>query len=121
MWGLMRRKKMPSKSKSKGNRFERAIVDTIQQHISGRDAQRAWGSNGEALGMHAEVDLIFSEKHAEDSREQWNKTYKVQAKCRKNIAKFLKPSSNVDMQMVKEDRGQIYVIMELDSFLELIG
>tara|TARA_Y100000034_G_scaffold136729_1_gene215274 strand:- start:2014 stop:2352 length:339 start_codon:yes stop_codon:yes gene_type:complete len=111
---------MPSKSKSKGNRFERAIVDTIQQHISGREAQRAWGSNGEALGMHAEVDLIFSEKHGGDFREEWNKTYKVQAKCRKSIAKFLKPSENVDMQIVKEDRGTTYAIIELDKLLELI-
>jgi hypothetical protein len=111
---------MPSKSKSKGNRFERAIVDAIQQHVSGREAKRAWGSNGEALGMHAEVDLIFSEKHGEGRAEAWNKTYKVQAKCRKNIAKFLKPSENVDMQIVKEDRGTTYAIIELNKLLELI-
>ena len=111
---------MPSKSKSKGNRFERAIVDSIQHHGTKREAQRAWGSNGEALGMHAEVDLIFSEKLGGEFREQWNYTYKVQAKCRKNIAQFLKPSQNVDMQIVKEDRGKTYAIIELDKLLELI-
>lgn len=111
---------MPSKSKEKGNRFERAIVDIIQRHVSGREAQRAWGSNGEALGMHAEVDLIFSEKHGGDYREEWNKTYRVQAKCRKNMAQFLKPSENVDMQIIKEDRGKTYAVIELDKLLELI-
>jgi len=107
---------MPSPSKAKGNRFEREIVKRIESQD--REAKRAWGSNGEALGMHAEVDLIFSEKDGIDMAG-WNKTYKVQAKCRKNIASFLKPSEHVDMQIVKEDRGKIYVIMELDNFLEI--
>ena len=110
---------MPSKSKAKGNRFEREIVNRIAE--TEREVKRAWGSNGEALGMHAEVDLIFSEKEGLAMGSGWDKTYKVQAKCRKSIASFLKPSEHVDMQMVKEDRGQIYVIMELDSFLEIVG
>ena len=101
---------MPSKSKAKGNRFERQIVKDIEK--SGKEAKRAWGSNGEALGMHAEVDLIF---YGDDGQE-----YKVQAKCRKNIAQFLKPSEHVDMQVVKEDRGTTYAIIELGKLLEII-
>ena len=40
---------MPSKSKAKGNRFERQIVQDIEG--KGLKAKRAWGSNGEALGI----------------------------------------------------------------------
>ena len=109
---------MPNPSKAKGTRFEREIVKRIESQD--REAKRAWGSNGEALGMHAEVDLIFSEKDGLAMGSGWNKTYKVQAKCRKNIASFLKPSENVDMQIVKEDRGSVFVIMELDKFLEIV-
>ena len=101
---------MASKSKAKGNRFERQIVKDIED--SGREAKRAWGSNGEALGEHAEVDLLF---YGSDGQK-----YKVQAKCRKNIAQFLKPSEHVDMQVVKEDSGTTYAIIELDRLLEII-
>lgn len=109
---------MPSPSKAKGNRFEREIVKRIEE--KNREAKRAWGSNGEALGEHAEVDLVFSEKDG-NSHAGWRKIYKVQAKCRKNIASFLKPSEHVDMQVIKEDRGKIYVVMELDAFLDVAG
>ena len=101
---------MPSKSKAKGNRFERQIVQDIEG--KGLKAKRAWGSNGEALGMHAEVDLVF---YGQEDNE-----YRVQAKCRKNIAQFLKPSEHVDMQVVKEDRGKTYAIIELDKLLDII-
>ncbi|MAG50212.1 hypothetical protein CL621_01060 [archaeon] len=106
-----------NKSKAKGNRFERELVQNIE--LTGREAKRAWGSNGEALGMHAEVDLIFSELDG-TAMAGWLQTYKVQAKIRKNIAKFLKPSENVDMQVIREDRGDIYAILKLDKLLEII-
>ena len=48
---------MPSKSKAKGNRFERQIVKDIEK--AGKEAKRAWGSNGAALGMHEEVDVLI--------------------------------------------------------------
>ena len=107
---------VPNPNKAKGSRFEREIVKRIESYD--REAKRAWGSNGKSLGMHAEVDLIFSEKEGLEMAG-WEKIYKVQAKCRKKIASFLKPSEHVDMQIVKEDRGKIYVIMELDNFLEI--
>ena len=99
---------MPSKSKSKGNRFERAIVDTIQQHISGREAQRAWGSNGASLGLHEEVDVLINDE------------YKVQCKCRAKMAKWMKPNENVDIQIVKEDYGDIFVVLPYHRFLKII-
>ena len=43
---------MPNKSKAKGNRFEREIVEAIELHDI--KAVRAWGSNGKAFGQHEE-------------------------------------------------------------------
>ena len=41
---------MPNRSKQKGNRFERLVVEMTKD--SGLAAKRAWGSNGEAMGEH---------------------------------------------------------------------
>ena len=80
------------------------IVDKAQSY--GVGAERAWGSNGRALGMHEEVDVLL-EGHL-----------RIQAKCRKNIAKWLKPSVFVDAVVVKENRGETYIILRYDEFLE---
>ena len=48
---------MPSPSKAKGNRFEREIVNEAKR--AGCTAVRAWGSNGQSLGLHEEVDLTI--------------------------------------------------------------
>ena len=42
-------------SKQKGNRVERLIVDIFKEY--NWDVRRAWGSNGQALGHHEEVDI----------------------------------------------------------------
>ena len=95
---------MTHPSKQKGNRFERLCVDKAQSY--GVGAERAWGSNGRALGMHEEVDVLLEGE------------IRIQAKCRKNIAKWLKPSEVVDAVTVKEDRGDTYILMRYDDFLE---
>ena len=77
---------MPSKSKAKGNRFERLCVDIAKE--SNIKAVRAWGSDGRSLGEHSEVDVMLG--------------------------------TNVDFQLVKEDRGQIYAILTYESLLKLI-
>ena len=49
---------MPSRSKAKGNRFEKLVE---QMSIdAGVNAKRAWGSNGAALGHHEEVDVLLN-------------------------------------------------------------
>ena len=85
---------MPSKSKAKGNRFERECVNKAIE--KGLKSVRAWGSDGRSLGLDAEVDLIIED-------------YTVQCKVRKN-----------HVQLVKEDRGEIYTIMKMEMFLEII-
>ena len=97
-------------SKNKGSRFERQIVKTCELHDI--KAARAWGSNGRSLGCHEEVDVLIS------GGIQGN--IKVQAKCRKKLAAHIKPNENVDVQMIKEDRGQIYVVQQLDDWLLML-
>ena len=94
---------MANKSKAKGNRFEREIVEAVELHEI--KAVRAWGSNGRALGHHEEVDILI------------NCDIKVQAKCRKVLPKWIKPNENVDIQVIKEDRGKMYVVQELNDWL----
>jgi hypothetical protein len=97
---------MPSKSKAKGNRFEKLVE---QMSIdAGITAKRAWGSNGAALGHHEEVDVLLNNK------------IKIQCKVRKKIADWMMPSEHVDIQLIKEDRGIPYVVMPYDDYLELI-
>ena len=97
---------MSSKSKQKGNRFERECVEVAKD----KDVRaiRAWGSDGRSLGLTSEVDILIDK-------------YKAQCKVRKRVAKWLNPSEEVDIQLVKEDRGQIYLIQRYDEWLEMVS
>ena len=94
---------MPSPSKAKGNRFEREIVNILTDQ--GLKAKRAWGSNGQSIGCHEEVDVLMG------------KDFKIQAKVRKKIASFLEPTEHVDAVFCKRDRGPIIVIQTLEKWL----
>lgn len=94
---------MSSPQKNKGNRFERKIVEICELHDI--PARRAYASDGRALGCHSEVDVLI------------NDDIKVQAKCRKKLAAHIQPNENVDVQIVKQDRGPTMVIMEINDFL----
>jgi hypothetical protein len=87
----------------KGNKFERDIVKAVELHDI--KAVRAWGSNGASIGQHPEVDLLIDDD------------IKVQAKVRKALPKWIKPSEHVDIQVIKEDRGKMYVVQELNDWL----
>ena len=95
---------MAHPSKVKGNTFEREIVRLFESY--GIDCKRAWGSNGQSLGLHEEVDCL-----AEGD-------LRIQAKRRKKIAKWLKPSEVVDAVVVREDRGETYIIIRLEEFCD---
>ena len=56
--------------------------------------------------MHEEVDVLLEGE------------LRIQAKCRKKIAKWLKPSVFVDAVTVKENHGETYIIIRYDEFLE---
>jgi len=93
-------------SKIKGNTFEREIVDLAKS--KGLDAQRAWGSNGRALGFTEEVDCVIE-------------GIKVQAKRRAKIADYIKPCVHVDAQVVRADRQEALAIIRLSDYLELLA
>ena len=97
---------MAHPSKVKGNKFERDVVNKAKEY--GLESKRAYASNGESLGMHAEVDLIIED-------------YKIQAKIRKSIASYLVPNENVDAQVIREDRGEAYIVLRLEDWLEFIS
>ena len=101
---------MPSKSKAKGNRFERLIVDMTKSYFDFHiKVKRAWGSNGAAMGQHEEVDILIGED------------FKIQAKCRKSIGQWMIPNENVDAQVIKGDREEPLIVMKYDDWLELLG
>ena len=98
---------MPNKSKQKGNRFERQIV----QMCTEKDipAKRAWGSNGMSLGMAEEVDVLI------------DSDIKVQAKVRKSMGAWMLPSSEVDLQVIKRDRGETLSVKRFSDELSDIA
>lgn len=97
---------MSHPSKRKGNSFEREVVNTAKEY--GLDSQRAYASNGLALGEHEECDLKIED-------------YRVQAKRRKSIAKYITPNTEVvDVQVVREDYGEALVVMPLHMFLNFV-
>ena len=102
---LQKGAKLAHPSKVKGNKFERDVVNKPKEF--GLDSKRAYASNGESLGMHAEVDLII-------------KDYKIQAKIRKSIASYLLPNENVDAQVIRQDRGDAYIVLRLEDWLKQI-
>ena len=96
---------MTHPSKRKGNTFERELVNAARD--SGLPAQRAYASNGESLGLDAEVDVVVA-------------GVKIQAKRRAKIAKWLKPSENVDAVVVREDHGDPYIVLSYYDYLDLM-
>ena len=100
---------MSSPSKNKGNSYEREIVN-LAKSWGFADSERAYGSNGRAMGEHEEVDVKIVGN---------NVTVTVQCKRRKKIASFLK-CEHSDVVMFREDRGDTSVLMPIDFFLTLL-
>ena len=97
---------MSSPSKRKGNAFEREVVN--QAKGFGLKSIRAYASNGMSLGEAEDVDVKIGD-------------LKGQCKRRKRIAQWLKPPESCDIALVREDRGETYVIIEYKDFLEMMA
>ena len=97
---------MSSPSKIKGNTFEREVVNQAKEF--GLKSIRAYASNGISLGEAEDVDVKIE-------------NLKGQCKRRKRIAKWLKPPESCDIALVREDRGETYVIIEYGDFLEIVA
>lgn len=111
---------MTSPSKRKGNGYERELVKQFQD--SGFTAKRAWGSNGQSLGEHEEVDLIVDLFLGQYDRNvppnPYTEAFKIQAKRRKELPKFLGLTDKVDASVFREDNGKSYIMMPLDLFIK---
>jgi Holliday junction resolvase len=97
---------MSSPSKIKGNTFEREVVNQAKEF--GLKSIRAYASNGKSLGEAEDVDVKI----------EW---LLGQCKRRKRIAQWLKPPESCDIALVREDRGETYVIIEYGNFLEMLS
>lgn len=97
---------MVSKSKAKGNGFEREIVEEFKSN--GIEARRAWGSNGNALGMHEEVDVLTSSPEL-----------KIQCKRTKKIPNKWGLTEHVNAAVYREDRGESFILFRLKEFISM--
>lgn len=104
---------MPSKSKRKGNRYERELVDYFNELP--HHAERAWGSDGRALGQTKDTDIMLCLYEKVPVR--------VQAKRRKSIASYLTANlvdAVADIVCFREDRGESFAVMRLSTLMELL-
>ena len=98
---------MTHPSKAKGNRFEREVVKMFGGH--GFESKRAYASSGLSLGEHEECDVRAVVN---------DKVYRIQCKVRKSIAKWMLPNTDaVDIQVIKQDRGEPLVVQPLSAWL----
>lgn len=102
---------MSHPSKVKGNAYEREIVKQAQE--AGFKAERAWGSNGRALGFHEEVDCVI---HVSEELK-----LRAQAKIRKKIADYMIPSVFVDVQIIRQNRGESLAVIRYKDLLEILA
>jgi Holliday junction resolvase len=91
--------------KRKGSGFERELVN--QAKTRGFEAERAYGSNGRALGESEEVDLVV-------------KGCRIQAKRRATLPAYLQIPDGADAVAFRQDRGQTLVLITWDTLLTLI-
>lgn len=100
---------MTHPNKAKGNKFEVEIVKKLQEH--GLEARRAWGSNGQSLGKHEEVDILMKYKHQSIIEE-----LKLQCKRKKELPEWLGLTEHVDAVILREDRGKTFILMNFEEF-----
>jgi hypothetical protein len=96
---------MTHPSKAKGNNFERELVKQAVE--SGLTAERAYASNGRALGEAETVDVLIAQK-------------RIQAKRRKKLADFLQLPEGCDAVVIRQDRGDSMVLLPWFDFLDLL-
>ena len=96
---------MTHPSKTKGNSYERELVNEAK--ALGFDSKRAYASDGRSLGLHGTVDLLIDDK-------------RIQAKRRKSIAAFMKPTEHVDAVAIRQDRGETLIVMTLPEYFDLL-
>lgn len=97
---------MTSSSKRKGNDFERELVREAKVHDV--LAERAYASDGRALGEAKEVDLIVG-------------GMRIQARRRKAVAAYLQIPEGADGVVFRQDRGETLVLVHWSDLLDKLG
>ena len=100
---------MASKSKAKGNRFEKECCSIAEEF--GFNAKRAWGSDGRSIGKSPEVDIVIGYKVQD---------FDIQCKVRNKIAQYIIPPQDCDFTVLKQDRGEVYACLKYEYLLNLI-
>ena len=100
---------MASKSKAKGNRFEKECCSIAEDF--GFSAKRAWGSDGRSIGKSPEVDIVIGYEEC---------TFDIQCKVRNKIAQYIIPPEDCDFTVLKQDRGEVYACLKYEDLLNLI-
>lgn len=103
---------MTHPSKVKGNVFEREVVQAFRDRADW-SAERAYASNGKALGKDETVDVLVV--HADSGIE-----LSIQCKRRKAVASWLECNMHQDAIVFRADNKQSYIAMPLSVFLDLI-
>ena len=93
------------RNKQRGYELEAEIVEDAE--AKGLDAERAWGSNGRALGEHATVDARVA-------------GCRIQAKRVKTLAKKYTLNEHQDAIVFRADRGKKYALIRFDDLLDII-
>lgn len=89
----------------KGHAFERECVSKARAR--GLDAQRAYASNGQALGEHETVDCLIAGR-------------RCQCKRRKTLASYICPTDYQDAVILRADRSESLIVIRFVDFLELL-
>lgn len=100
---------MANRNKQRGNEFEREVVNKAKD--KGIHAERAYASNGRALGEHEEVDCVLG---------KGPDRIRVQAKRRKVLPAYLQVPEEADIVAFKQDRTAPLVLLPLDDYLDLL-
>lgn len=97
---------MSHPSKRKGTAFEREIVELAKLYELA--AERAWGSDGRSKGWNEIVDVMVE--------GQW----RIQCKIRHQFSKDIFPDGEVDIQMIRQDRGEAHAVIRADLLFSLL-
>jgi len=92
-------------SKRKGNDFEREIVNLARAY--GLEAERAYASNGRALGQSENVDAVIS-------------GLRVQCKRRRDIPDYLRIPVGADAVVFRRDRDDSLAIVTYAKLMDLL-
>jgi Holliday junction resolvase len=96
-------------NKRRGKRLEADIVALAKS--LGYSSKRAWGSNGEALGYTAGVDVVLN---------LIDMDFKIQCKMMKKMSDKYLPSEEVQAQVIRADNGPAMILLPYTEFLNLI-